>query len=223
MELLEAIFEHVDATALTAWATVVLTFATIVLALLTGWLALEQRKTRRDAFAPDVVVTIEPAYITVLQVCIQNIGRGPAKNVRVTSTPPLIYQMDKEPEFDLTTTKSLNPSFLRPGQKIARWLGYFMYFSNKTYEIKVQFNDTLGRAFEHHYTIEVEMYDRAQFQKDQVAEVAKHTEALVKAVGNLGSNWHRLHVDTYNSEDRDAEEAAREQSIGDSQRNSGGQ
>jgi hypothetical protein len=207
--------DAIDPTTLTAWATVVLVFATVVLAAITAWLAHEQRMTRRDAIAPDVVVTIEPAHITILKVCIQNIGRGAARNVSVRSTPPMLYQLDNETELDLTKTKSLNPSFLKPGQKIERWLGYFGNLADKSYEIEVVYYNVSGRRYEQKYSIEIEMYNSSQFNKDSLSDIAKGIESLTKAVTDAGSRFRPLYVNTFNPEDRAAEDAAERQWLND--------
>ncbi len=197
-----------DSNAITAWSTVVLAFVTTALAALTAWLAIEQRKTRREAIAPDVVVTIEPAHTMILKVCIQNIGRGIARDISVKSNPLLMYNMDKGDEFDLTKTKSFNPKFLKPGQKIDRWLGRFGAFTERTYGIEISFRDAKGRPYRHCYEIEVGMYDRAQFHRDHLAEISKGLGELTKSVSQLGSQMRPLEVNTYNAEDRAANEAA---------------
>jgi hypothetical protein len=200
------VFEKLgDPTIVTAWSTVVLMFATIVLAGLTGWLAIEQRKLRRESNAPDVVVSIEPAYTTILKVVVQNCGRGLAREIRISATPALVYQLDNRERFEFSNSSFFHPPFLRPGQKLERWLGRYGQIEPKKYQIKVSFRDTHGAKFEHVYSIDLEMYDRTSFAPDRLEEISKGLEKISDQLRRLGSDWRRLKVDVYSAEDREAE------------------
>jgi hypothetical protein len=199
--------ELTDPNAVTAGATVVLVVATLVLAALTAWLAIEQRNTRRDAAAPNVVVSIEPAHATILKVRVSNIGRGLARDVRISCEPPLIVERGSNEKTDLATTKLFSPSSLRPDQVLERWLGKYETFAGRQFAITVSFKDKSGLPYMHTYEIDIGMLDRTQFEREKLDVIAQDVKRLADRLDNLSTGSSRLNVNVFNSNDRRAKQA----------------
>jgi len=163
----------------------VVAIATIVYAILTWRLVSETRKMREAQTEPKISVTIQPReeWISFIDMVIQNIGLGPAYNIK----------FEVKPDFEYAKGRFLSGlgfmknglRYLAPNQKIQFFLTSMIEnFEEKTkkpFEIRVTYQNGMGKKYEDVYVIDFsQLIGLSQLGEPPLYKIAKNIEKIQK-------------------------------------------
>lgn len=195
-------------TALLVFATFGLVAVTALLAWATFSLVSEGRRTRIAQSAPEVVVGLFAPYSTIVALRIENIGRGTAIDVHVTSNRELVVDFGgNQPRRSLAGSKFFDPPTLMPGQKLELWLGKFDLLASAPYTFDVTFQDIDRRKYVRTYDADLAVLNGTQLEKQHLEKISKHLEEIRDVFQRVSGGFSRLKVDSFSSSDRMAEDA----------------
>lgn len=185
--------------------------ATIVYAVLTWRLVSETRQMRKAQTEPKVSVIVQPkeSRIYFLDIVIQNIGLGPAYEIK--------FELEKD--FECFNGKYLGStgvfkqgiSYMAPSQKTQ------FFFTNmiqnhdekikSVFEVKVSYKDTTGSAYSDIYTIDLSHFEgMTQLGEPPLYKIAQSLENMQKDIGRISTGFSRLKVNVYTTKDVECEE-----------------
>ena len=188
----------------------IVAIATTVYAILTWKLTSETRKMREAQTEPRVSVTIQPIeeWINFIDMVIQNIGLGPAYNIK----------FKVEPDFEYAKRKFLSElgfmknglRYLAPNQKLQFFLTSMIEnFEEKTknpFEIRVTYQNSVGKKYEDTYMIDFsQLIGLNQLGKPSLYKIAKNIEKIQQDIHHLSTGFHRMKVIRYTKEDVEEE------------------
>ena len=183
--------------------------ATIVYAILTWKLVSENRRMRKAQTEPKIFATIQPReeWIGFIDMVIQNIGLGPAYNIKFEVNPDFEYAKG---EFlsELGFMKN-GLRYLAPKQKLQFFLTgmseNFKEKTKKTFEIKVTYQNSVGKKYEDVYMIDFsQLIGLSQFEPP-LYTIAKNIEKIQKDINYLSTGFHKMKVIRYTKEDVEEE------------------
>jgi len=195
--------------AFTVIFSALIAIATIVYAVLTWRLVSETIKMREAQTEPKVSVTIQPReeYINFIDMVIQNIGLGPAYDVK--------FKVD--PDFEYAEGKFLSElgfmknglGYLAPNQKLQFFLTSmtenFEEKTKKHFEIRVTYKNSGDKKYEDIYTIDFSQLIGLSQLKPPLYKIAENIEKIQKDIQNLATDFSRLKVIKYTKEDVEKE------------------
>lgn len=188
----------------------VVAIATIVYAILTWRLVSETRKMREAQTEPKISVTIQPReeWINLIDMVIQNIGLGPAYNIK----------FEVKPDFEYAKGSFLSElgfmknglRYLAPNQKLQFFLTSMIEnFGEKTkkpFEIKVTYQNSMGKKYEDVYVIDFsQLIGLSQLGEPPLYKIAKNIEKIQKDLHHLSTGFRRMKVIRYTKEDIEEE------------------
>ncbi|MCD6214741.1 MAG: hypothetical protein J7J46_07180 [Candidatus Desulfofervidus sp.] len=207
MGLVEFLNENSGAFAVIFSAVVAI--ATVVYAILTWRLVSETRKMREAQTEPKVSVTIQPReeWINLIDMVIQNIGLGPAYNIKFEINPDFEYMKGKflsELGFMKNGLK-----YLAPNQKLQFFLTIenFEEKTKKSFEIRVTYQNSIGKTYKDVYTIDFsQLIGLSQLgEEPPLYKIAKNVEEIKKDIHHLSTGFHKIKVIRYTKEDVEEE------------------
>ena len=208
MGLVEFLNENSGAFAVIFSAVVAI--ATIVYAILTWKLVSETRKMREAQTELKVSVTIQPReeWINLIDMVIQNIGLGPAYNIKFEINPDFEYMKGKflsELGFMKNGLK-----YLAPNQKLQFFLTSMIEnFEEKTkkpFEIRVTYQNSIGKTYKDVYMIDFsQLIGLSQLGEPPLYKIAKNVEEIKKDIHHLSTGFHKIKVIMYTKEDVEEE------------------
>lgn len=208
MGLLEFLNQNSGAFAVIFSAVVAV--ATIVYAILTWRLVSETRKMREAQTEPKVSVTIQPReeWINFIDMVIQNIGLGPAHNIKFNVKPDFEYAKEKFLS-ELGFMKN-GLRYLAPNQKLQFFLTSMIEnFEEKTkkpFEIRVTYQNSVGKKYEDVYIIDFsQLIGLSQLGEPSLYKIAKNIEKIQEDIYHLSTGFHRMKVIRYTKEDVEKE------------------
>jgi len=189
----------------------VVAIATVVYAFLTWRLVSETRKMREAQTEPKVSVTIQPREerIKLIDMVIQNIGLGPAYNIKFEINPDFEYMKGKflsELGFMKNGLK-----YLAPNQKLQFFLTSMIEnFEEKTkkhFEIRVTYQNSIGKTYKDVYMIDFsQLIGLSQLgEEPPLYKMAKNVEEIKKYIHHLSTGFHKINVIRYTKEDVEEE------------------
>ena len=206
MGLLEFLNQNSGAFAVVFSAVVA--FATVVYAILTWRLVSETRKMREAQTEPKISATIQPReeWINFIDMVIQNIGLGPAYNIK----------FDVKPDFEYVKGSFLSElgfmknglRYLAPNQKLQFFLTSmtenFEEKTKKPFEIKVTYRNSMGKKYEDVYVIDFsQLIGLRQLGEPSLYKIAKNIEKIQRDLHDLST--HIMKVIRYTKEDVEEE------------------
>jgi hypothetical protein len=203
-------FDPVVVSALvTGAATVALVVATVILAIFT--------KRMADATSQaHVIAAIEPSLwaINLTELVVENAGSGPAYQLDIKISPPLA---DKEGVAISVPFQHL--SVVRPGQRFRGYLRNFKIDSTSTYRISLTWkrHPRSKKTEEVSYDFALSTYQGYSRLNggEPLVQLAEQLKKIREDWASVAKGSQRLRVDSYTSEDRNAEEADLERRFGE--------
>jgi len=184
--------------------------ATLVYAILTWKLVSETRKMREAQTEPKISATIQPReeWINLIDMVIQNIGLGPAYNVKFKVKPDFEYAKGRFLS-ELGFMKN-GLRYLAPNQKLQFFLTSMIEnFEEKTkkpFEIKVTYQDSMGKKYEDVYVIDFsQLIGLSRLGKPPLHTIAKNIEKIQKDLHYLSTGFHKMKVIRYTKKDIEEE------------------
>lgn len=189
----------------------VVAFATVVYAILTWKLVSETKKMREAQTEPKISVIVQPTeeWINAIDMIIQNIGLGPAYNVK----------FKVEPDFEYTEGKFLSElgfikdglRYLAPSQKLQIFLtsmaDNFEEKVKKSFKIKVAYQNSIGgKKYEDSYTIDFSQFiGLRHLGEPPLYKISKNIEKIQKDIHHLSTGFYKMKVIRYTKEDVEKE------------------
>ena len=170
----------------------IVAFATVMYVILTCRLVSETKKMREAQTEPKVSVTIQPReeWINLIDMVIQNIGLGPAYNIKFEINPDFEYMKGKflsELGFMKNGLK-----YLAPNQKLQFFLTSmienFEEKTKKSFEIKVTYQNSIGKTYKDVYMIDFsQLIGLSQLGEPPLYKIAKNVEEIKKDIHHLST------------------------------------
>jgi len=218
MDILE--FLNLNSGAVTAISTVVLTIVTFVYVLLTRSISKETEIMRKTQTEPNIsaIIQADERYINWINLIIQNIGLGPAYNVKFEVNPDF-EDRDRHPNPD---ARSINYKLSDIGF-IKNGLPYFapnqkfqFYLTNladdyqeklkKSFEIKVTYESNIHEPYSNTYLIDFSQQSGlTQLGEPPIYTIAKNIEQIQKDINQISTGFTKLKIIRYTKEDIDEE------------------
>ena len=197
-----------------AISAVILMVITGVYVCLTRSQVLESKKLREMTIRPVLVVTAEihEIHINIINLRVENIGGGPARNIRLRTSR----------EFMTGNNRSLNEvgffkrgiPLLGPGRKIETFLATAIQHDKKPQqeplEVTVEYEDAAGRKVEEPFKIDFAAFENfSRVGEAPLYTIAKSIEKLQVNIRNLSNGMNKLSVLAYSLDDLAAERSSR--------------
>ncbi|HHF3107324.1 TPA: hypothetical protein ACPJ1P_001771 [Vibrio diabolicus] len=200
-----------NAGALTVIFTGIVTLSTVVYAILTGKLVSETRMMREVQTEPKLQITLESfdfaVHITRLK--IQNIGFGPAKNLKFTCSVISGGDSGQRLLEDFTKTNFFNTGlrYFGPTQIL------HSYYSDTTNDFegkissvlsfRLSYESSTGKSYEDEVLIDMsELKSAYRLGKPNFYSMAQSLEKIQEDLHLLSTGFNKIKVDLYTSEDR---------------------
>lgn len=209
MEFLE--FLNRNSGAFNVLFTAVVAIATVVYAILTWRLVSETIQMRQVQTDPTVSITIEPReeWINLIDLVIQNIGKGPAHDIR----------FELQGDFEYKTGKFLSElNLMREGLQYLAPNQTFRFFLTSMVEspeskldhsfaVRVSYLDGSGRPYYAEYKIRFsEWKGLSRLGEPPLHKMARSIDKIRQDIEHLATGFNRMKVVTYTRADIKAEE-----------------
>lgn len=199
--------------ALTVIFSGVVAIATVVYAILTRALVVETKRMREVQTEPKLSIHLEPRqdWINLIDLVIQNIGGGPAYNLKFEITPDFEYSKD---EFLSGLGYMRGFKYLAPDQRLQFFLTSMIEDFKKKVEtpltIKVTYENGVGVKFADTFTLDFsEFVGIMQLGNPPLQKIAQSLEKVESHIDKLTRGWEKLKVVHYTPEDLQKENEER--------------
>ena len=204
--------------ALTVIFTAVVTLSTVAYAALTWSLVSETKKMREVQTEPRIEIALKPLdfAINIVRLHVRNIGLGPAKNVKFSSSVSAVGQGAEKllEEFNKTNFLKVGLKYFGPNQELHS--GYTQVTEDYDAKIasvliyEVEYESVTGKKYKDQIIIDMsEQEGLIQLGKPNLYSIAQSIEAIQKEFSHVVSGFKKIHSDVYLKEDRDIEHAER--------------
>jgi hypothetical protein len=192
----------------------VVAVATVFYALLTKALVNETRRMREAQTEPQITVRVESSetYINIVLIFIENIGNGPAYDLKLTSDPDFTgYNARPLSEFG---PFKHGVKFMAPRQTIVTLLANLVGRGSEledpnsafNFTVRAQYRGALGQQYSHAFPIDFRhLIGSRTLGKPPMHSIAGSLEEIQKELARVGSRWKRLEVVAYSPEDIERE------------------
>jgi hypothetical protein len=173
---------------------VIVTMAALIAAAVAAVIAARQlrqsHQARLDQARPYVMLTAErtPSHFSLMDLHLQNVGAGPAHDVRIDVNPPLRRAQEvKEAPLESVRVLTRPIAMLPPGFSL-NW-----YFDSgvdraeadlpKSHEVRIWYHDGHGNRWDERHTLELDVFDDLLFSETLgVHHVAKSLREVEKSL-----------------------------------------
>jgi len=188
----------------------VVAFSTLLYAILTCELVSETRKMRKVQTEPKIYVNIQPReeWINFIDLVIQNIGLGPAYNIKFEIKPDFEYAKGHFLS-ELGFIKN-GLRYLAPNQKLHFFLTSLVNnFDEKiktSFEIKVTYQNSTGGKQEDVYVIDFSQFiGLRQLGEPPLYKIAKNIKEIQNTLHHLSTGFYKIKVIRYTKKDIEEE------------------
>lgn len=183
--------------------------STVAYAILTWKLVSETRRMRKVQTEPNIFVSIQSKeyWIGFIDLIIENIGLGPACNLRFEIKPDFEYSKGRFLSSLNFMKNGVNR--LAPGRKIVYFLTSIIGredLSTAKYEIKVGYENCLGESYKASYILDFsEFWGIRRIGEPPLKSIVKHLESIKRDINDLSSGMRKIKVITYTKDDVEKE------------------
>jgi hypothetical protein len=180
--------------------SLVLTVITACYAYLTWRLLKESQEMRLAAARPELAIYTTPyeGAMSLVMLRLENVGRGPAYNLRLTTN------IDFRPEGRRTALRDIGLfrkglGYFAPGQRIEHFLvsmiGKLEELKKTPLEITAVYNDSAGQEYSRTFTIDFgEMENLSRIGKPPLHELADLAKEVQKDIHNIATGFSKPHI-----------------------------
>lgn len=208
MKLLE--FFNQNSGAFAVIFSAIVAIATAVYAFLTWKLFSETKKMREAQTEPKVSIVIQPRkeWISLIDMVIQNIGLGPAYDIKFNVSPDFEYAKGKFLS-NLGFMKN-GLQYLAPNQKIEFFLtsmtdNYKEKIINP-FKISLSYQNSIGKTYKEEYLLDFSHLIGLSQLSDPLYNMSKNIENIEKDIHNLATGFFKMKVIRYTNKDIEEEE-----------------
>lgn len=201
--------------------SMVVAIATVIYAVLTHRLVSETRRMRQVQTEPAIAIWAEPSEfgINFLNLVIENVGQGVARNIKLSASPDIHRKPDR-PLSDLGLFKNGLPH-LAPRQRIKFFLLNVLDGPSKSkggdlshlnFQVTATYANSTGATYTESFSIDISALEGfGTIGTPPLISIARDLERLQRDVGHLASGFRKPHVVIHTLEDvRRAEEEVRQ-------------
>ncbi|MBO6766244.1 hypothetical protein [Maricaulis sp.] len=198
------------------WSAWVTAGATVILAALTAVLAVVTWRLASASSQPQVVASLEPNKwsIIYLELVVQNTGNAPAFDIEVEFDPPLPRHRELKPGANIPLS---HLSVLRPGQAIRTTQCHFNDAVGKKFAANISWkrHPSSSQKLTMAYEIDMGGWQNVSWLGGASPEIelAKEFKRFREAWDRIANGSRTLKVDTYTSEDRQAQIELQEEAM----------
>jgi hypothetical protein len=185
--------------------------ATVVYAILTWKLVSETRRMREVQTEPNIAISLlrREDFIGFVDMLIQNIGLGPAYDVRFSLERDFKGGRRQKPLSDIGIF-SRGLKYLPPNQKVQ----FFLTSMKEDYDEKlktvidlgVTYRNAVGKSYQQAFSLHLsELSGTVQVGKPPIHEIADHLKSIKEHLDNILSGFEEFNVHTFDKDDRQAE------------------
>ena len=181
---------------LNANAGAIIGIAAVVLIGIAGYYASLMSRMLKANNTPEIAISLRPheVHISLVMLCIENIGTGAARHLRFTANPASISCLDIPFEKIGFLTRGI--AYLEPGRKIEQFLvnviDKYDELKQIPLEITVRYNDPVDH--EHEQTFYLNFSENegiSHIDKPPLFEIATATKEIQKDIHNIAVGVHR--------------------------------
>jgi hypothetical protein len=204
-------FLNANSGALSLLFSAVVMVATVVYAWLTARLVSETRQLRKAQTEPRVEVffRLSEHWINFLDICVKNIGAGPAYDLqfRLTAESKSVGTDQLYARLEKLGCFKRGLAYLGPGQEfVSFWDSLVEGDSSRMqarFSVKCEYRDALRNHYSNSAPLDLsELEGTSTIGERPLHAIAKHIDNLQKAIHSLATGSTRLKVDAYSTEDR---------------------
>ncbi len=191
----------------------VVAISTVVYAILTRKLVYETREMREAQTEPNISVVVRPReeMINFMDMIIQNVGYGPAHNIKFDISPD--FECRKGEYLSQVGVMKSGLKYLAPNQRmqffLTSMLEDFEEKARKSFGIRVEYQNRVGKTYEERFMIDFSEYvGLLQLGEPPTYKIAKNIEKMQKDIHNLSTGFSRIKAIVYTK--NDVEEERRE-------------
>ncbi len=170
--------------------------ATAVLVGITGYYAYLTRRLLKANDTPEIAISLRPyeAYVNFVMLCIENIGSGAAHDVKFTTDPPSVPNLDIP--FEKIGFLKSGIRYFEPGRKIEQFLvnviGKFDELKQTQLKITVTYKDSTDHKREQIFHLDFsEGVGFSQIGSPPLYEIAKATKEIQKDLNRIITGFHK--------------------------------
>jgi hypothetical protein len=169
---------------------------------------------RRAQTEPVVAVRIEPSetWINLIVLIVENVGPGPAYNVRLSATPD--FEMSRGRRLSELGLFRHGMRYLAPRQQIVLFLTRIVGQLEEIqrpggrfrFDVRAQYTSVLGDSYDNVYPIDfLHLLGMSTIGTPPLQKIARDLEKIRETLGHIESGFRRLKVDIFTASDRDRE------------------
>ncbi len=219
-------FLNENAGAFSVLFTFVVMGATVVYAVLTWFLVRETKKLRKVETDPNISIYLEPQeqWISLMDLVIQNNGRGAAYDVRFEISPDFEC---REGEHLSSNPFMQHVRYLAPGQKLKLFLASAVEVlpraTGKAFTMTASYRSATGQAFKEEFNLDFEHFrGMVTVAKSPLYKIADLLEKIQREWDHIASGFRRIKVEVWDQADLEKEreeyEKQREEFLKEQQR-----
>lgn len=197
----------------------IVAISTAVYAVLTWKLVSETRKLREFQTEPNMSITLQPkeAYISFIDMVIENIGLGAAYDIYLKVDPDFVYEQGRSLS-DKSYFKN-GIKYLKPGQKIQFFLTSMLEdHENKiktSLEIISTYKDRVGKEYESVFIIDFsELRGLTTLGTPPLHKIAEEISKIRQTLGHVSTGFRKLGVELWTQKDLDRKRKERMVELG---------
>lgn len=187
----------------------VVMLATVVYALLTWHLVSETKKLRKAETDPNLSIFLEPEeqWISLMDLVIQNNGRGAAYDINFQITPDFEYGKG---EYLSSLPFMQTIKYMAPGQRLKFFLASAVEVlpraTGKAFKITASYKNATGQTFQEEFNLDFEHFrGMHKIGEPPIYKIANTLEKFQKDWDHVVSGFKRLKVEVWNQADMEKE------------------
>lgn len=194
--------------------SLIVAVATLFYVILTRSLVKETKRMREAQTEPHVAAKVEltDEWIHFIMFAVENVGVGPAYNIKLTIKPDFITDMNR-PLSSIGMFKH-GISYLAPGQRLSIYLTSLLGKideiekpdSKYKFTVHINYESSTGVKYSNTYPIDfLQFMGMSRIGTPPMRSIAGDIEKIRDSVGKIQSGWNKLKVEIYDSKDRKME------------------
>lgn len=170
--------------------------ATLVLVIIIGYYAYLTWRLLKANDTPEIVISLRPHEISVnlVMLCIENVGTGTAHDVKFTTNPSSIPNLDIP--FEKIGFLKSGIGYFESGRRIDQFLvsviGKFDELKQTQLEITAAYKDTANRKYERSFSLDfAEGVGFSQVGRPPLYDIAKATKEIQKDLQHIATGSYK--------------------------------
>jgi cell division protein FtsL len=187
----------------------VVAISTVFYVILTRQLVSERKKMRKAQTQPEISASLvqnDKTSIEFIDLVIENIGLGPAYNIKFEVLND--FKLSKIMLSEVGFIKN-GISYFSPKQPMKLWVDSFLHdkeLADKSIELKITYSNSLSDQFNQKFILNFSQFASfTQLGTPPLIKIAEHLNSIEKNIESIASGFKKLKIDIYDSKDSEEE------------------